>query len=234
VFVMAFKEIIRLFRPLLLLCVLYFNSLKNVRSFINHQKTMNLHSLFLNVVLLLGVLNISGCQSLSLFSSPIQKRGVSGFFKDTVLHAKIIKALSGKYSGSITLLIQKGRVMLVGYVKTENDRQNVLTTLGTFPDIHRLADHLLVGAGSDSVMNDTYLSQSLQSHLFFDTRISSQNYHITASHKILYILGTARSEAEKNNVLGHAESMSVRRVISDIAIDATFDTESAQSHQSIE
>lgn len=195
---------------------------------------MNPYSLFVNVVLLMGILPMTGCQSLSLLSSPIQKRGVSGFFKDTVLHAKIIKALSGKYSGSITLLIQKGRVMLVGYVKTENDRQNVLTTLGTFPDIGHLADHLIIGAGSDSVMNDTYLSQSLQSHLFFDARISSQNYHITASHKILYILGTARSEAEKKNVLGHAESMSVRRVISDIAIDATFDTESTQSHQAIQ
>jgi osmotically-inducible protein OsmY len=203
--------------------------------FIHHtQKTMNLYSLFLNVVVLIGILPMTGCQSLSLFSSPIQKRGVSGFFKDTILRAKIIKALSGKYSGSITLLIQKGRVMLVGYVKTDQDRQNVLHILGSFPDIQHLANHLMVGSGSDNALHDTYLSQSLQSHLFFDTRISSQNYHITASHKILYILGTARSESEKKNVLGHAESMTVRRVISDIAIDATFDTDSTQSHQSIQ
>ncbi len=195
---------------------------------------MNLYSLFLNFVLLIGVLPMTGCQSLSLFSSPIQKRGVSGFFKDTILRAKIIKALSGKYSGSLTLLIQKGRVMLVGYVKTDHDRQNVLQILGSFSDIQHLADHLMVGSGSENAVHDTYLSQSLQSHLFFDARISSQNYHITASHKILYILGTARSESEKNNVLGHAESMSVRRVISDIAIDATFDPESTQPHQAIQ
>ena len=203
--------------------------------FIHHtKKTMNLYPLFLNVVLFVGLLPMTGCQSLSLFSSPIQKRGVSGFFKDTVLRAKIIKALSGKYSGSITLLIQKGRVMLVGYVKTDHDRQNVLQILGSFSEIQHLADHLITGSGSENAIHDTYLSQSLQSHLFFDARISSQNYHITASHKILYILGTARSESEKKNVLGHAESMSFRRVISDIAIDATFDTESTQSHQAIQ
>ncbi len=195
---------------------------------------MNLHSLFLNFIFPIGLLPLTGCQSLSLFSSPIQKRGVSGFFKDTILRAKIIKALSGKYSGSITLLIQKGRVMLVGYVKTEDDRQNVLQILGSFSDIQHLADHLILGTGSENAIDDTYLSQSLQSHLFFDARISSQNYHITASRKILYILGTARSESEKKNVLGHAESMSVRRVISDITIDATFDTESTESHQAIQ
>lgn len=184
---------------------------------------------FFKLIPILALLPMSGCQSLSLFSSPIQKRGVSGFFKDNVLRAKIFKSLSGKYSGSITVLIQKGRVMLVGYVKSENDHQSVVSVLKSFSEISCLEDHLMVGSRPDNDINDTYLSQSLQSHLFFDTRISSQNYHITASHKILYILGTARSESEKKHVLDHAESMVVRHVVSNISIDAEINRNSPAS-----
>lgn len=162
----------------------------------------------------------SGCQSLSLFSSPIQKRGISGFFKDNVLHAKITQTLFNHYTGSISSLIHKGRVVLVGYVQTEHDHHNVLQALQGLAGILHLADHLVIGRAPDDPLNDTYLSQTLQSNLFFDTRIRSQNYHITASHKTLYILGTAQSEAEKSYVLNHADAMKVRRVISDIQIEA--------------
>ena len=178
---------------------------------------------FLIIVMALSaVLHLSGCQSLSLFSSPIQKRGVTGFFKDNILRAKIIKALYGKYMGSITLLIHKNRVMVIGYVQSAADHQKVLTILRSFVEISSLQDHLRVGSAPEDPIHDTYLSQSMQSNLFFDTRIASQDYHITASHKILYILGTARSESEKKYVLNHAESMTVRRVISDIQVDEAW------------
>jgi osmotically-inducible protein OsmY len=172
-------------------------------------------------------LHLSGCQSVSFISSPIQKRGMSGFFKDNLLRAKIIKALFNQYNGSISTLIHKGHVVLVGYLKTEEDHEKVLHALGALKEIHRLSDHLMVGRPQDDPINDTYLSQSLQSKLFFDVRIRSQNYHIAASHKILYILGTAGSESEKNYVLKHAESMKVRNVISDIQIEQPLEKESA-------
>jgi osmotically-inducible protein OsmY len=183
------------------------------------QKMTIFYRFFFLVATSASLWSLSGCQSLSVLSSPIQKRGVSGFFKDNLLHAKITKALFRQHKGSVTPLIHKGRVMLVGYVNSKIDHQNVLTKLEKLSEIKRLDDYLVIGTAPDNALNDTYLSQSLQSSLFFDTRISSQNYHITASHKILYIIGTARSESEKQHVLKHAESMKVRRVISDILID---------------
>jgi len=176
----------------------------------------------LSIPVALGILCLclSGCQSLSLFSSPIQKRGVTGFFKDNLLRAQITKKLLRTYKGSISTLIHKGKVMVVGYVQTEKDHETVVTSIRGLKGVGPIADHLIVGKAPEDPLNDTYLSQSLQSALFFDTRIRSQNYHITASHKTLYILGTAGSEDEKKSVLNHAEKMTVRHVISDISIES--------------
>lgn len=163
--------------------------------------------------------SLSGCQSLSLFSSPIQKRGVSGFFKDNLLRAKITKAIFRQYTGSLSFLIHRGRVFLVGYLQNEEEHQKILNTLGGFKEIQSLKDYLVVGRAPDDPLKDTYLSQSMQSALFFDARLRSQNYHITVSHRVLYVLGTSSSEGEKQAVLKHAEPLKVRGVVSDITVE---------------
>jgi osmotically-inducible protein OsmY len=158
----------------------------------------------------------SGCQMTSLFSSPIQKRGVSGFFKDTVLRAKIEKNIFLQYDGSVSLLIDGGRVMIVGSVKTDQDKKKIIDTLKNMPEVKAIFDHLSIGKAAENPLNDTYLSQTLQSKLFFDTRISSQNYHITSWNKTIYILGKASCEQEKRWVLEHGEAMKIRHLISEI------------------
>jgi osmotically-inducible protein OsmY len=158
----------------------------------------------------------SGCQMTSLFSSPIQKRGVSGFFKDNILRAKIEKNLFLQYKGSVSLLISGGRVMVVGSVKSAQDMKKIGDTLRDIKEVTTIFNHLTVAQSADNSLNDTYLSQTLQSKLFFDTRIRSQNYHITAWDKTIYILGTASSAQEKAWVLAHAESMKIRNLVHEI------------------
>jgi osmotically-inducible protein OsmY len=166
-----------------------------------------------------AVLALSGCQSMSLFSSPVQNRGMTGFFKDNFLRAKIIKALARVHTGSISCLINKGNVLILGYVPTENEQQAVLEQLSGMTEIVQLWNYIVVGKAPDDPLDDTYISQTLQAILVFDVRIRAQNYHISASHKVVYILGSAESEQEKQYVIEHAEAMKVRRVICQIVVD---------------
>jgi osmotically-inducible protein OsmY len=188
-------------------------------------KKIQKNALFLT---LCASLVLSGCQSISFFSSPVQNRGITGFFKDNYLRAKIIKNLANAHTGSISCLINKGGVLILGYVPTENEQRAVLERLSSMPEIKHLWNYIVVGRAPDNPLDDIYISQKLQSKLFFDIRIRSQNYHISASHKVVYILGIAESEQEKKYVIEHAESLKVRHVISQIIVDPELQTHSAK------
>lgn len=170
------------------------------------------------VSLMLAGLTQSGCQSASLVSFPVQKRPVSAFFKDQRIRLAINRSLSGRYTGSITLLILQGRVWVVGCVSTQEEKQTVLSLIQRTPHVTDVVDFLSIATRAENAVNDTYLSQKFQSTLFFDSRIRSQNYHVTVFDRVLYVLGVASSEEEKAMVIDHATTMKLANLITDISV----------------
>ncbi len=175
-------------------------------------------SLWLAVVGLMAGGTQSGCQSTSLVSFPVQKRPMSAFFKDQRIRLAINRSLSGQYTGSVTLLILQGRVWVIGCVSTQEEKKVVTSLIQCVTNVTEVVDFLYVASCADNAVKDTYLSQKFQSTLFFDSRIRSQNYHVTVFNRVLYILGIASSEEEKKMVIDHASTMKLANLMTDIAV----------------
>jgi osmotically-inducible protein OsmY len=192
-----------------------------VLCWIKNKNNVTKSNFFLATIALGTVLlTLCGCDSFSLVSSPIQDRGVSGFFKDNILHLKIAKTLGAQEGPhQVESLVHQGTVLLVGVVAKEEAKQKAQRLVQNIPEVRKVINHVQVGhQGVSAYSNDVWISQKLKGTLFFDTRISSQNYHICVVAKVVYILGTARSQEELKAVIEHAESFAVRQVISYVEI----------------
>ncbi len=158
---------------------------------------------------------LCACEMFSLVSSPAQERGMSGFFSDNALRVKVNAALaSGKGLEQVEIMIHRGRVLLLGIVNKEITKTLAVSKIKKIEGVKDVIDEMQVGHESlADYSRDAWIGHKLRALLFFDSRIYSQNYHVRVSNKIVYILGTAQDQAEKDFVIQQAESLPVRRVV---------------------
>lgn len=167
--------------------------------------------------LILFLLLFSGCDMFSFVSSPVQERGVTGFFSDNVLRFKISTLLASQGLKHVDVMAHKGRILLVGNVQQQNSKNSILLKIKQMEGITQVIDEIkITPINQENLMDyskDAWLGQKLKALLFFDVRIFSQNYHVCVVDKVAYILGTAQDQAELTYVTEHAESLSIRRIV---------------------
>jgi hypothetical protein len=83
--------------------------------------------------------------------------------------------------------------------------------------VRALYDEIQVGPVEDAggLANDTWISTRVRSDLVFDANIRSGNYTIETDRGSVYVMGSARSQAELDDVTQHARYVpGVQRVVS--------------------
>jgi osmotically-inducible protein OsmY len=165
---------------------------------------------------------MSGCEMMSIVSTPGQDRGFSGFLSDNDLRVRLTtmfltKAPEG--ANSIEFLIHKGRVLLLGVAKNQGMKNTVISLVQKTKGVQEVIDHIRVGheAFSDYA-HDATIGHKLRSAMFLDPHVFSPNYHIRVSNRVIYILGTATSPQELKRVIDHAEARGVRQVVSCVQV----------------
>ena len=116
-----------------------------------------------------------------------------------------------------------GRMLVTGNVPTEAWRDEAIKRAWRAKNVKEVYDEITVGQGSGFMTDahDAVTTQKLKAELLTDSGVRSNNYIITTENRVVYIIGSAHSEAEKQLVIDHARAMSgVRRVITYIRIDA--------------
>jgi osmotically-inducible protein OsmY len=160
---------------------------------------------------------LAGCEMFSVISSPAQERGISGFVSDNNLRASLNSSfLCSRIPGieQVEFMIHRGRVLLMGLVSKAATKDKVLDLVHKLNGIKEVIDEIQVGHEElGDYANDAWIGHRLRSVLFFDPTILSQNYHVRVADRVIYILGTAQSEKEKEKVIRHAEDFAVRRVV---------------------
>ena len=173
--------------------------------------------------LLLGMIFVmSGCGLISPFTSPMEKRGVKGFLNDNVLHMRLRRAFSHQKFHGIEILVHRGQVVLAGRVVGQAQKDAAELVAENTKGIKHVFNDLEVGGDERTVLtaSDILMSQKAQAKLFFDLRVASRNYHIVVVDRVLYVIGTARSDTEKANVLRHCRSLKgVRRIGAHIEVE---------------
>lgn len=116
-----------------------------------------------------------------------------------------------------------GRMLVTGNVPTDAWRDEAIKRAWQAKNVKEVYDEITVGPGSGFETNahDSVTTQKLKAQLLADSDVRSNNYIVTTENRVVYIIGSAHSEAEKQRVIDRARALSgVRRVITYIRIDA--------------
>ena len=116
-----------------------------------------------------------------------------------------------------------GRMLVTGNVPTEAWRDEAIKRAWQAKNVKEVYDEISVGAGAGFETNahDAVTTQKLKAQLLTDPDVRSNNYIVTTENRVVYIIGSAHSDAEKQRVVDRARALSgVRRVITYIRIDA--------------
>ena len=153
-----------------------------------------------------------------------QDRGLEQGVDDNEISLEIGRKLLAEnqdlYARTATL-VRKGRVMLIGYMGNPQDKARVEAIARTVGGITSIRNELLVGdpLTFSEKTSDTVISTKLRTALFGDGSVSSINYSIRVLRSIVYITGTAMTQAELDGVIAHARDVSgVHGVVSDIEV----------------
>ena len=145
-----------------------------------------------------------------------QERGVNGTYSDMDLMATINNKLNNRY-GNISTTVYGDKVLLTGSSPTQQAKAQADQIARQTPGVRALYDNIQVGPNEDpgGLANDTWISAQVRSDLVFDPDIRSGNYTVETDRGSVYLMGSARSQAELDKATQHARYVpGVQRVVS--------------------
>jgi osmotically-inducible protein OsmY len=184
-----------------------------------------------NLFVLAGLaLSTGGCASLVVGGAATagvaaaQERGLGGAARDTVIQAKI-NDLWFRHDvdmfRKLGLTVNQGRVLVTGRAATPEMRLDAVRLAWQVDGVTEVINEVEVDdrSGIQDAALDTWIATQLRGKLMFDREISSINYTIDTVNGVIYLMGSARNQAELDRVTGHARSLPhVKRVVSYVRV----------------
>ena len=150
------------------------------------------------------------------------RTGLSGTFRDNVIHANILSDLSKvSLMKRIEVSVKHSRVLLLGYVENNEQRLKAIEIATKQKGVSEVIDCIKIGykVTLEHSMGDTAVTSRIKSAMAVDSNVHCLNFNITTYDGIVYILGLAESELERDVVINIARSTSyVNKVVSYINI----------------
>lgn len=174
---------------------------------------MRMLSLFIGICLI--IFGIYGFQSLadSADSNSANSEKVC-VHSDNMLKSKIsdkLDALGGDISERVRYAVQDGRIILIGYVKDETQHQDVLKAVAQLRGHYvNLYDHIQVRVVMpDTESADTAMTGEVKLKLLKPFNgVKSGDYAVTTFNGVVYVVGTADTQAEKTRVINAIKELS--------------------------
>ncbi len=155
----------------------------------------------------------------------VQERGVSGAIEDTGIRAQINHLWfqeSERMYRYVNLQVWNRRALLSGVVPEAEMRRTAVKLAWKADDIKEVINEIQVDENRADVKayaKDSWIAAQLKSAILFDTKIKSINYSIETVRGRIFLLGTARSQAELDRVIDHARNISnVKEVVSYVQV----------------
>jgi osmotically-inducible protein OsmY len=149
-----------------------------------------------------------------------QERGVGGAASDLQIETTVESALAATDTGlkdGITTTVYQGRVLLAGTVPTPQMKTRAVEAASRVSGIKALYDNIEVAPtrAAWDVTKDAWITARIRSELMLDPDIRSGNYTIDTQKGSVYLIGSARSQAELERATGIARYIpGVNRVVS--------------------
>ncbi|HVC57366.1 MAG TPA: BON domain-containing protein [Stellaceae bacterium] len=153
-----------------------------------------------------------------------QERGVNGVASDFEIKGNIEQAMikaDPQLQSGIATTVYGGRVLLTGRVANPQLKAEAEQVAGRVPGVRTLYDDLAVAppevAWNDA--KDAWITTRVRSQMILDPGIRSINYTIDTADGSVYLMGSARSQAELDRATRIARYVpGVRRVVSYVVL----------------
>ena len=148
-----------------------------------------------------------------------QERGVGGAVSDLQIETTIESAFAAIDPGlkdGITTTVYQGRVLLAGTVATPQMKTRAVEVASGASGIKALYDNIEVAPSRAAwdATKDAWITARIRSELMLDPDIRSGNYTIDTQKGSVYLIGSARSQAELERATGIARYIpGVKRVM---------------------
>jgi osmotically-inducible protein OsmY len=150
-----------------------------------------------------------------------QERGVNGTLGDMQMQASISNALNGQY-GMVNTTVYGGQVLLTGSSPNPQAKfqaEQVARTAA--PNAKTIFNEIRVGPNEDGmqIAKDDWITARVRSDLVFNADVRSGNYTIETDGGAVYLMGSARSQAELDRATELARYVpGVQRVVSYVQV----------------
>jgi osmotically-inducible protein OsmY len=178
-----------------------------------------------------GDLLLSGCIPAAVVGTAAigatslrSERGVSGVFSDVDVLANIHQAFRDESLAlydAVSVTVKEGRVLLTGRVGHPDVRQRADAVARNAKVAQEILNEIQVGPplSASRISSDAWLTTQAESALLFNGSAHSLNYKVTTVDSVLYVLGTSRTQFERESVLKRLRAVSgARRVVSYIRL----------------
>jgi osmotically-inducible protein OsmY len=149
-----------------------------------------------------------------------QERGVDGTFADMNLTSQVNNTLNSQY-GNVNATIYAGRVLLTGSSPTPQAKAQAQQAASQVPGVKVVYNEIEIAPNEDAwqMTQDSWITARLRSNLVFNGDVRSGNYTIETDHQSVYLMGSARSQAELDQATQIARYVpGVQRVVSYVEI----------------
>jgi osmotically-inducible protein OsmY len=151
------------------------------------------------------------------------ERGVEGAAKDLKIATAIRAAYLEKdemLPVKISIEVYDGRALLTGIASSEQMRADAVRLAWTVSGVRDVLNEIqLSGGGAMETARDSWITTKLKTEITFDKEIMAVNYSIETVNGIIYLIGTAQSQAELDRVIAHARTIDyVKNVVSHVRI----------------
>lgn len=163
---------------------------------------------------------LSGCAGMFRYGPPINKESRSDFAIQSSLDWDFF-ALDVALYHQVSLKIFEGNVLLTGRVPTEELQQQMEKIAQKTPGVIKVYNQTTLGTSRDmsEYLGDAWLSTEIATKIFADSPLYPDHYAVETVDGIVYLMGRAEDEAERQKVVDMARRFEgVTKVISFIEI----------------
>src|SRR5215469_15098739 len=151
------------------------------------------------------------------------ERGVHGGIDDFAIKSNIQKAWlqANPLLQTLNINVYEGRVLLTGAAPTPESKVQAAEIARQIPGVRVVYDEIEMTTPETAWADaqDTWISSRLRTELAFNPDIRSGNYTIETVNGSVYLIGSARTQAELDNATSIARKIpDVKRVVSYVEV----------------